>query len=92
MEAKEQLSNKEMVVEQLLILASNLVLISHALPSSIYIAMDVMRFIRKRLITKDKNLLNIKDYLSEQIGLDKYDFHKKRKVPSMKDSMIENLG
>ena len=41
-----------------LVMVNNLVLISHAIPSSIYIALEVIRFTRKRIVSKDLMINN----------------------------------
>ena len=57
-EKEEELDTYEKVEHYIYLAISNLVLISHALPSSIYIAIEILRFYHKRGLIYDMKLIS----------------------------------
>ena len=57
-EKEEELDTQEKVEHYIYLTVSNLVLISHALPSSIYIAIEILRFYHKRGLVYDMKLIS----------------------------------
>lgn len=72
----------------------NLILISHTLPSSIYIAIEMLRYMKLRGLAKDKKMLARGDGFYQKIGVGKEN-EKKAKydtTTAYEGEMIENLG
>ena len=79
-----------------LVAISNLVLISHAIPSSIYIAVEIVRIYHKRALFSDNKLLKTEsikqvDFFKKITG--NYDGDENQvSVMALQSSVLENLG
>ena len=70
------------------------VLISHTIPISIYVAIEVLKWFQVRLISKDRHLNNSVSRLKEEINhyLSSKQEIEERKVKISNSEILENLG
>ena len=71
-----------------------IVLISHTIPISIYVAIEVLKWFQVRLISKDRHLINSVSRLKEEINhyLSSKQEIEDKKVKISNSEILENLG
>ena len=85
----EERSLSDEFINQVHIAISNLILIADALPSSIYIAIEIIRFINKRSLKQDLTIPTEENlsFFNKVTGT-----RKKNLVMALESSVLDNLG